>query len=137
MQYLIPSIISLDSSKMHLFKNQATCGPEILGSVELSETDFGDNFFGCGFALKGDQVQICLTGSIDDNLLDGLTVNTSNGSSFVTSNCSLGDPFDECDAVSYVCDVDGTTGPGCVTSLECADGTLIDTCENNSVCTNF
>ena len=134
MQYLIPSIISLDSSTMHLFKNQATCAP---GIFTLEESPNGGY---CGYGNyqgNSDRVLICLAESIDEDLLEGLTVQTIDGNSFETINCESFDIFNECPNEGYACTVDGDyAGPTCVHRLRCPDGTLVDTCPDSSDCLN-
>lgn len=140
MQYSIPSIQSLESSNLQLFKNQATCGP---GFVTLSQEGIGGlghcGFAGQGFGPGSNQVVICLTDpGIDPNLLEGLTVNTTGGS-FLTSNCSQNDPDAVCNnGTGYLCDVNDTDtlDDDCVLGLECPDGTVITTCGSSSVCFN-
>lgn len=132
MEYLIPSIISLNSSKIHLFKNQATCAP---GFVPLAQDS--DGFCGYTDFGLGNQVELCLTDpAFDPSLLEGLIVNTTIGGPFVTSNCSQSDPFNDCDDTGYLCDVNGAAVDACVTSLECPDGTVIATCGDVSGCLN-
>jgi hypothetical protein len=138
MQYSIPSIMSLDAPKMYLFKNQATCGPEILQGEALHESSIGGGT-ACGWGNvlgPGNTVGICLTGVIDENLLEGLTVNTTDGNSFVMSNCSQNNVATECGISGYLCNVSGGTyAQGvfpCVISLECPDGTNVDTCSTSS-----
>jgi hypothetical protein len=140
MPYLIPSVVLLDSSRLHLFKNQATCES---GLVTFSQETIGGSghcgFAGQGFGPGSNQVVICLTDpSLDPILLEGFTVNTTGGS-FVMSNCSQNDPDAVCNnGTGYLCDVNDTDtlDDDCVLSLECPDGTLITTCGNSSICVN-
>jgi hypothetical protein len=128
---------SLDLSKLHLFKNQATCAP---GFVTLTQEGGGPGLGFCaftGFGLPASTVQLCLTDpTIDPTLLEGLTVNMTGGGSFITSNCSQGDPLNECSVAGYSCDVNGATISECVTSLECPDGTVITTCGDVGGCSS-
>jgi hypothetical protein len=136
--YRTPSSEVLDLSKFQFAKNQATCGADLLGGVTLEESP-GNGY--CGYGEYNDvsnQLFICLSGSVDENLLEGLTANTTDGNSFVTSNCSpSSDFFDECDGVAYQCVVNGNYANtnSCLISLECPDGTVLNfACPDNSAC---
>jgi hypothetical protein len=141
--YVVPSVECHDFSRFQFAHNQATCGADLLGGATLEEAN--DNFGGgyCGYGDYDDpnDLFICLTASVDENLLEGLTANTTSGGPFVTTNCSLSaDTFDECDGVAYQCEVNGNyTGTNqCLISLECPDGTVLDfACPDtsNSACT--
>jgi hypothetical protein len=136
--YSVPSIASLDSSNLHFFKNQATCDSGILNGQTLAEAFDGDN---CGFGNAGtNTLFICLSGSVDPSLLEGLIGNTINGDTnqefnFQTISCAQDNS--NCSA-GYVCTVNGAYPDNgynpCITSLTCPDGTVIDICSDTSDC---
>ena len=133
--YLTPSIKLHDFSKFQFAQNQATCGPEILGGATLVDDNFGSP--ACGFGDTGtNQVNICLSSAIDSNLLEGLTVNTTDGNSLVISNCSPGYPSGNCPSGGFICTANGIFGGGnpCIINLECPDGTNVTTCNDFSAC---
>jgi hypothetical protein len=142
MQYLIPSVISLDSSKIQLFKNQATCDPAtILNGQDLQNIN-GPLICGAVDQNDFDLVHFCLTGSVSDvSQFVGLTVNT--GGAFTPESrtivsCVEDAGFGSCPDTAYRCQVDSDFNERqCVLSLECPDGTTITSCPNNTDCVGF
>ena len=129
MQYSIPSVISLDSSKMHFFKNQATCDPAtILNGQELAPNN---SALDCGFVTGANEVQICLSDSVDDpSQFEGLILADPFGGEMVIQNCTLGGSSMDCDGagVAYTCTGVNSIN-NCVFTISCPDGTLISECQ--------
>jgi hypothetical protein len=129
--YSIPSITSLDSSKLHFFKNQATCDPlTILNGQQLSATDSTD----CGFVTGTNEIELCLSGPVADvGQFEGLILENpqSFGGQMVIANCTLGGSTVNClGGVLYTCTGANTIPDGeCVFSINCPDGTLISECQ--------
>jgi hypothetical protein len=133
--YCIPFITSLDSCKVHLFRNQTTCDPNILNGQTLNITDFG-NF--CGEVEDLTEIEICMNGSEDISAqLVGLIVNTLGGQQFQITGCTAF--LNDCGpgTVFYECSGTGTlTGNLCIESIACSDGTILTTCPDFSACLN-
>lgn len=127
--YSVPSISSVDSSKLHFFKNQATCDPNTVLSgqglgIDLLPGNCGTISFAAIFCLDG-----------FDNIADqlnGLVVNGSLGAQVELSNC-VAVPFGCPSGSGYRCDfAEAPLVNQCVLSIECPDGTLIDSCPNQT-----
>lgn len=131
MKYSRPSVISLDSSKMHLFRNQATCDPQtVLNGQDLAPSSSND----CGFVTGANEIEICLSGLVNDlSQFQGLILENpqSFGGQMVIDSCNLGGSIASClGGVLYTCTgVNSIPSNECVFSINCPDGTLISECE--------
>lgn len=132
-KYSTPSILSHDLSKLHLFQNQATCAVE--GNLLVREVDDS-----CGQVLGANGVQFCFNSSEDISpLLEGLIVTFTDGAEAEQlTNCSAVANDPECQGLGflYTCDVaDGSAdNVGCITTLECPDGTTFTCPEAGTGC---
>jgi hypothetical protein len=138
MQYLIPSIVSLDSSRMHLFRNQATCDPTtILNGQELIISDFPS----CGEADISDSnvVEICLSGPVNDiTQLNGLVLTASSSNQQITiDSCVDFGTSIPCSGTAYRCTAVGglSQSSRCILNIQCPDGTIITECSTQN-CTS-
>lgn len=128
--YLIPSLISLDSSKIHLFRNQATC-PSL--TLDLEDTGIGGE---CGIAFDNDATTLCLSEAVDPSLLVGLILDMDLQPDQTIISCTLDGVDDGCPA-QYECIVTpGFENIGCVNNIRCSDGTIINSCPNQDACAN-
>jgi hypothetical protein len=128
-QYCIPSLTSLDSSKLHLFKNQATCP-----SLTLGLEDTGVQINECGIAFDNDRTTLCLSEAVDPSLLVGLLLDIDVQPDQTIISCTLDGADDGCPA-QYECFVTpGFESIGCVNNIRCADGTLIASCSIQNAC---
>jgi hypothetical protein len=133
--YVVPSVEFHDLSRFNFVQTQATCA---LGTVNLVPYTGNPPLAStCGFRDGASSVSLCLSEAVDPNLLEGLILNLTDGSSVTIAGCV---PFDfapeaTCPA-SYSCSVPlGGLDVVCVNSIECPDGTLI-ACPNQDEC-NF
>jgi hypothetical protein len=133
--YITPSSQLLDSSKLHFFQNQATCDLNILNGQQL---DINSALGSCGNADAGsDTVEICLSGSVNDvSQLSGLILQGFLGEQITVDSCvDIGSGTSgACPGTAYLCtDVDGVIADDrCILNVQCADGTIITTCPDQT-----
>jgi hypothetical protein len=134
-QYLIPSSLLLDSSKLHLFRNQATCDLNILNGEQL---DNNPTLGSCGNAdAASDTVEICLSDSVNDvSQFEGLILRGFLGEEITIDSCvDVGSGTGgNCPGTAYVCtDIDGSISDDrCIVSIHCADGTELTDCDSQN-----
>jgi hypothetical protein len=127
-QYYIPSLTSLDSSKLHLFKNQATCPSLTLG---LEDTGGPSE---CGIAQNPGQTTLCLSEFTDPSVLVGLILDYDFQPDQTIVSCTFDGADDGCPA-QYECNVTpGFENVACINNIRCSDGSIIASCPNQNAC---
>lgn len=127
-QYYVPSLTSLDSSKLHLFRNQATC-PSL--TLDLEDTGGPSE---CGIAQNPGQTTLCLSEFSDPSVLVGLILDYDFQPDQTIVSCTFDGANAPC-AAQYTCNVTpGFSGPACVNNIQCFDSTLIAVCPIQNAC---